>query len=230
MSVVLGIDTGGTFTDFVLVDHERGTITTAKVPSTPGDPPRAICSRARAARRRASGSSTVVIGTTVATNASSSAGARGRSSSPTRLRGRAVHRPDGQGADLRPRTGRSRSRWCRRRDCYRRRRPVRQSRRRDRRRSRRRSSSDLQAEGCAAIRRRGGGGRHLLPVLVSGRPSTSSATAEAVRAALPERARLALARGLAALARVRAREHDDRRRLREAGRQPLRRARRRRAR
>jgi len=38
VSAVLGIDTGGTFTDFVLVDEARGAVTTAKVPSTPGDP------------------------------------------------------------------------------------------------------------------------------------------------------------------------------------------------
>ena len=42
MSVVLGIDTGGTFTDFVLVDRARGTIETAKVPSTPSDPAKAL--------------------------------------------------------------------------------------------------------------------------------------------------------------------------------------------
>ena len=46
MSVVLGIDTGGTFTDFVLVDHGNGTITTAKVPSTPRDPGQALAARA----------------------------------------------------------------------------------------------------------------------------------------------------------------------------------------
>mgnify|MGYP002375168317 CR=1 FL=1 len=37
MSVVLGIDTGGTFTDFVLVDHDTGAIATAKVPSSIGE-------------------------------------------------------------------------------------------------------------------------------------------------------------------------------------------------
>ena len=43
----LGIDTGGTFTDFVLVDEESGAIRTAKVPSTPDDPSRAIVVGAR---------------------------------------------------------------------------------------------------------------------------------------------------------------------------------------
>ena len=68
MSVVLGIDTGGTFTDFVLVDEERRTTTTAKVPSTPSDPTAAIA----AGLARLDGVERVervVIGTTVATNA-----------------------------------------------------------------------------------------------------------------------------------------------------------------
>jgi N-methylhydantoinase A len=68
VSVVLGIDTGGTFTDFVLVDEERRAITTAKVPSTPSDPAAAIA----AGLARLDGVERVervVIGTTVATNA-----------------------------------------------------------------------------------------------------------------------------------------------------------------
>jgi len=68
VSVVLGIDTGGTFTDFVLVDEERGAITTAKVPSTPSDPAAAIAdglARLDGVERV----DRVVIGTTVATNA-----------------------------------------------------------------------------------------------------------------------------------------------------------------
>jgi N-methylhydantoinase A len=68
MSVVLGIDTGGTFTDFVLVDHTRGSIATAKVPSTPSDPAVAL----EAGLVRLEGVERIdriVIGTTVATNA-----------------------------------------------------------------------------------------------------------------------------------------------------------------
>lgn len=68
MTVVLGIDTGGTFTDFVLVDQATARITTAKVSSTPGDPSVAIA----AGLARLEGADRiehVVIGTTVATNA-----------------------------------------------------------------------------------------------------------------------------------------------------------------
>ncbi|MFO1047336.1 MAG: hydantoinase/oxoprolinase family protein [Geminicoccaceae bacterium] len=68
MSVVLGIDTGGTFTDFVLVDHGTGAIATAKVPSTPRDPGQAIA----AGLARLEGAHRVdrlIIATTVATNA-----------------------------------------------------------------------------------------------------------------------------------------------------------------
>ena len=38
----IGIDTGGTFTDVVLVDNARGRTTTTKVPSNPADPAEAI--------------------------------------------------------------------------------------------------------------------------------------------------------------------------------------------
>lgn len=64
----LGIDTGGTFCDFILVDESSGEIRTAKVPSTPSNPPDAI----RAGLARLAGADLVqqiVVGTTVATNA-----------------------------------------------------------------------------------------------------------------------------------------------------------------
>ncbi|MCY4432777.1 MAG: hydantoinase/oxoprolinase family protein, partial [bacterium] len=38
MTVALGIDIGGTFTDVVLIDRTDGSICTAKVLTTPGDP------------------------------------------------------------------------------------------------------------------------------------------------------------------------------------------------
>jgi N-methylhydantoinase A len=68
VSTRVGIDTGGTFTDFVLFDDNGGTFRVTKVPSTPDDPSRAI----QTGLRRLTGSedaSQVVVGTTVATNA-----------------------------------------------------------------------------------------------------------------------------------------------------------------
>jgi N-methylhydantoinase A len=63
----IGIDTGGTFTDFVLVD-ESGALRTAKVPSTPEDPSSAIHA-GLAQLVGADQPGQVVVGTTVATNA-----------------------------------------------------------------------------------------------------------------------------------------------------------------
>jgi len=62
----IGVDTGGTFTDFVIC--EGGRLTTKKIPSTPDNPSRAILEGLR--EYLESGSSVLVIhGTTVATNA-----------------------------------------------------------------------------------------------------------------------------------------------------------------
>jgi N-methylhydantoinase A len=62
---VLGIDTGGTFTDFVLIAD--GKLTVHKLPSSPGDPSRAAVEGAAAIGSRAE--TAIVYGTTVATNA-----------------------------------------------------------------------------------------------------------------------------------------------------------------
>jgi N-methylhydantoinase A len=62
----LGIDTGGTFTDFVLVDESTGETRTAKVPSTPDDPSRAIA--AGIAELGGDGVTQLIVGTTIATN------------------------------------------------------------------------------------------------------------------------------------------------------------------
>jgi N-methylhydantoinase A len=65
---LLGIDTGGTFTDFLMVDGER--IDIFKVLSTPSDPSRAVIEGLAEARRRLGAAPTgVVHGFTVATNA-----------------------------------------------------------------------------------------------------------------------------------------------------------------
>jgi N-methylhydantoinase A len=62
----IGIDTGGTFTDFVLVDESTGSIRTAKVPSTPDDPSDAIA--AGLAELASEGVTHLIVGTTIATN------------------------------------------------------------------------------------------------------------------------------------------------------------------
>jgi N-methylhydantoinase A len=71
-SAVLGIDTGGTFTDIALIDPKSGRLWKAKTPSTPSDPSQAFSSGIAAALGLAglSGSdiARVLHGTTVATN------------------------------------------------------------------------------------------------------------------------------------------------------------------
>ncbi|TDY04123.1 hydantoinase/oxoprolinase family protein [Thiohalophilus thiocyanatoxydans] len=70
MSVILGVDTGGTFTDFVL--YREGTITTHKVLSTPAAPEAAILQGVRDLQldQLAEGTAFYMVhGSTVATNA-----------------------------------------------------------------------------------------------------------------------------------------------------------------
>ena len=68
-SLRIGIDTGGTFTDLVLLE-ESGRATQLKVPSTPDDPARALIGALRAAPLPEGGTiGSVAHGTTVATNA-----------------------------------------------------------------------------------------------------------------------------------------------------------------
>ena len=70
---VVGVDIGGTFTDFMLYDTESGSVHVHKVPSTPGEPERAmveglgeLCSAAGLSPQDVTG---VFHGTTIATNA-----------------------------------------------------------------------------------------------------------------------------------------------------------------
>ncbi len=62
---IVGIDTGGTFTDFIVFDGEE--ITAFKLPSTPKEPHKAIC---EGIKRISNGKDKVIVihGTTVATN------------------------------------------------------------------------------------------------------------------------------------------------------------------
>src|SRR5262245_42403933 len=69
----IGIDTGGTFTDCVLIDDAARCITVAKVPSQPKSPERAILAGVlkllEQAGLEAGGIDSVSHGTTIATNA-----------------------------------------------------------------------------------------------------------------------------------------------------------------
>ncbi len=67
--ILIGVDTGGTFTDFVCV--EAGRLRIHKVPSTPDDPAEAVLHGVREllAGRPAGAAGAVLYGTTVATNA-----------------------------------------------------------------------------------------------------------------------------------------------------------------
>lgn len=69
MSVRVGIDVGGTFTDLALFDEEAGTITVTKAPSTPHDPTVGVTEVIDKAGVDNARIDDLVHGTTVATNA-----------------------------------------------------------------------------------------------------------------------------------------------------------------
>ena len=73
MSVLIGVDVGGTFTDVVVWDSDSRRLSLEKVPTTPADPSRSTLAGTRAALERAGlpagAVTTVRHGTTVATNA-----------------------------------------------------------------------------------------------------------------------------------------------------------------
>ena len=94
----IGIDTGGTFSDLILLDEAGGVLRRAKVPSTPDDPARAV---AAGLERLLDGEDSaevhVVVGTTVATNAViERRGPRVLFVYQRRVHRRSVHRPHGQ--------------------------------------------------------------------------------------------------------------------------------------
>jgi N-methylhydantoinase A len=70
--IVIGIDTGGTFTDVTILDRRTGVVRTAKTPTTPDDPSRGFAQAVRDGLEAIEGAagdvSRVLHGTTVATN------------------------------------------------------------------------------------------------------------------------------------------------------------------
>ncbi len=68
MRFMLGIDVGGTFTDFVSYDHQTSSVEVWKVPSVPGDPVGGVLDGLEDFPHRAA-LSNLRLGTTVATNA-----------------------------------------------------------------------------------------------------------------------------------------------------------------
>lgn len=65
----IGVDTGGTFTDFVIFDGEHNTLQVAKIASTPDDPTRAFMIGLQELDIDLDSVSRIVHGTTIATNA-----------------------------------------------------------------------------------------------------------------------------------------------------------------
>ena len=68
-SIVIGVDVGGTFTDILALDETTGEVRVAKVPSTRGDQSAGFLSGIQAAADDLGAVSTIIHGTTVATNA-----------------------------------------------------------------------------------------------------------------------------------------------------------------
>src|SRR5260370_16403113 len=68
MRFMLGVDVGGTFTDFVSYDAERKSIEVWKEPSAPGDPVTGILNGLAGFKDRAR-LDNIRLGTTIATNA-----------------------------------------------------------------------------------------------------------------------------------------------------------------
>src|SRR3712207_6667837 len=69
MTVRLGIDTGGTFTDLIGIDDVTGELVIAKTPSTPSRPVDAIMNSIVQSGVSTEALEAISIGTTVATNA-----------------------------------------------------------------------------------------------------------------------------------------------------------------
>ena len=66
---MVGVDIGGTHTDLIIVDTETGQLSTAKVPTTPGDQAVGLMSGLAALQADPAAIDLLIHGTTVATNA-----------------------------------------------------------------------------------------------------------------------------------------------------------------
>ena len=69
MGLRVGIDAGGTFTDFVAYDSDTGQLVSCKCPSTPQSPIDAFLETFRLAGIQAAEVAELIHGTTIATNA-----------------------------------------------------------------------------------------------------------------------------------------------------------------
>lgn len=69
MAYQIGIDTGGTFTDIVVMNQETGALQTVKTASTPADPARAVLEGLRSLGLTPSQVTSITLGTTTTTNA-----------------------------------------------------------------------------------------------------------------------------------------------------------------
>ena len=221
VGLVIGIDTGGTFTDMVVFDPRAGRIDSLKTSSTPeharpGDRQRARRGRHRRRPRsrrsptaRRSGTNALIERT----------GCKVAFVTTSGLRGHAVHPADQPQGALRPRAGRKPEPLvASRRLCL--------GRRRAARRRRRRGAAGRRGRGAGAlphdprVGRRGG---RALPALLLRQHRPRGAGQGDPRRGAARRAGLGLLRGRADLARVRALVDDDRRRVPAAALRPLRR-------
>ena len=222
MGLVIGIDTGGTFTDMVVFDPETGRVDSLKTSSTPGTPGPGDRQRARRGRRSpAAELETFTHGTTVGTNALiERTGCKVAFVTTNGLRGHAVHPADQPQGALRPALDEAGAARREPPALPRRRRAARRRRRRGAAASTRREVREL----CRTHPRARAPRRSRCRLLFSYvRTDHEERVKEILAEELPGLPGLGLVRGGADLARVRALVDDDRRRVPAAAVRPLRR-------
>ncbi len=218
MSVRVGIDVGGTFTDLALFDGEAGTVTVTKAASTPQDPTlgvTAVIAKADVDNARIRDLCTARRSATNALLERKKRRLPGAHRDP-RLPRRRVHPADEPQAPLRPDLGQAAA--VRRASALPRGRralrlPGSASSSRSTRTGARRSSASFVTQ-VSATSRSGSSSRTSIP-------THELRMREIIAEEYPDGDGLAVARGLPALARVRPHEHDPRRRLPEDARREL---------